>query len=66
VLEASREFGLKIKTGKIKYVVMSHNQNAGQNLNLIIVNTSFENVTKLKYLGLKVTNQAFMKKLRAD
>jgi predicted ferric reductase len=32
-------------------------QNGGQNHNITIANTTFENVVKLEYLGMKITNQ---------
>jgi hypothetical protein len=36
---------------------MSCHQNAGQNQDIRIVNESFENVAKFKYLGTKLTNK---------
>jgi hypothetical protein len=38
-------------------MIMSQNQNAGQNGNIQIGNISFENVEQFKYLGTALTNQ---------
>jgi hypothetical protein len=45
---------------------VSRHQDAGQDHNLLIVDTSFENMAKFKYLGTTVTKIAFEKKMRAD
>ena len=39
---------------------MSHEQNAGQNHNIKIVNRHFENVAEFKYLRTTVTNENLM------
>jgi hypothetical protein len=38
-------------------MLLSHQQNAGQNHDIKIVNRCFENVAQFKYLGITVTNQ---------
>jgi hypothetical protein len=38
-------------------MLLSRHQNVGQNLEIKIANKSFENVSRLKYLGTTVTNQ---------
>jgi hypothetical protein len=57
LLEASRDIGLEINAKETKYLIMSRHQNSVQNQNTKIANESFETVTKLKYLGVTLTNQ---------
>jgi hypothetical protein len=56
-LEARRDIGLEINAEKIKYMIMSHHPNSGQNQNIRIANESFENVAKFKHLGTMLINQ---------
>jgi hypothetical protein len=58
LLEASREVGLEVNTGKSKYMVVSRHQNVEQNHSILIGHKSFENVAKFKYLGTTETNQS--------
>jgi hypothetical protein len=41
----------------IQYMLLSRQQNVGQNWDMKIANRSFENVSQFKYLGTTVTNQ---------
>jgi hypothetical protein len=57
VIGASKEFGLQVNVEKIKYMLLSCHQNAGQNHNIRIANRSFENVGQLRYLAATITNK---------
>jgi hypothetical protein len=61
LLIASKEKGLEVNAKKTKYMVMSGDQNAGQNGIIQTGNKSFETMEQFKYLGTTLT-----KKLRAD
>jgi hypothetical protein len=54
---ASKVTGLEVNAEKTNYMVMSRNQNAGQNHNINSDNKSFERVEQFKYLGTTLTNQ---------
>jgi hypothetical protein len=57
LIDPSKEVSLEVFVGKIKYLLVSRDQNAGQNLDIKIGNKSFENVSQFKSLGSRVTNQ---------
>jgi hypothetical protein len=57
VIETSRDVGPKINVEKTKYMIMSYHQDSGQNQKIRIMNESIENVAKVKYLGMILTNQ---------
>jgi hypothetical protein len=57
LLVYAKEIGLELNTKKTKYMVMSRNQNAGQNHNIKIDNKSFEVVEHFKYLGRTLMNR---------
>jgi len=46
----SKETGQEANADKIKYMVMSRDQNAGRSHNVKIDNSSFERVEEFKYL----------------
>jgi hypothetical protein len=56
LIDASEEVGLEVNTEKIKYMLLSHHQNAGQSHDIKIANKCFENVAKFRYLGTTITN----------
>ena len=57
LVDATREIGLEVSADKTKYMVMSRDQNAGQNHSVRIDNSIFERVEEFKYLGTILTNQ---------
>jgi hypothetical protein len=57
LIDASKEVGLEVNVEKTKYMLVSQDQNAGQNREIKIGNRSFENVSQFKCLGTTVTNQ---------
>jgi hypothetical protein len=57
LIDANKEVCLEVNVEKAKYVLVSHDQNAGQNWEIKIGNRSFENVSQFKYLGMTITNQ---------
>jgi hypothetical protein len=57
LIDASKEVGLEVNVEKIKYMLVSCDQNAGQNWEIKAGNRSFENVPQYKYLGMTVTDQ---------
>jgi ribosomal protein S2 len=57
LIDARKEVGLEVNTGKTKYMFLSRHQNAGQNHDIKIANKCFENVTKFRYLGTTITNE---------
>jgi hypothetical protein len=62
LLEASRNVGVEINVEKMKYMIMSHHPNPGQNQSIRIGNELFEHVAKFKYLGMTLTNQNDIKR----
>jgi hypothetical protein len=57
LIDASKEVGLEINVEKTMYMLLSRQQNVGQNRDMRIANRSFENVSQFKYLGTIVTSQ---------
>ena len=57
LVAATREIGLEVSADKTKYMVMSRDQNAGQNHNVRIDNSTYERVEEFKYVGTSLTIQ---------
>jgi uncharacterized membrane-anchored protein len=57
LIDASKDVDLEVNVEKTKYILVSRDQNADQDLDIKIRNRSFENVFQFKYLGTTVTNQ---------
>ena len=57
---ARKETRLEVNADKTKYMVMSHDRNAGQSHSMESNNSSFERVEEFKYLGTNLTNQNFI------
>jgi hypothetical protein len=57
LLVASNEIGLDGNADKLKYMVMSRDQNAGRSHNVKIDNSCIERVEEFRYLGITLTNQ---------
>ena len=57
---ASKEIGLEVNAKKMKYMIMSQDQNAEQNHNMRTDSQSFERVEQFKYLETTLINQNSM------
>jgi hypothetical protein len=57
LIDSSKEVDQEVNIEKTKYMLVSRDQNAGQNWDIKIGNRSLENVSQFKYLGMTVTNQ---------
>jgi hypothetical protein len=57
LIDHSKEVGLEVNAEKIKYILLSGRQNAGQNHDIKISNRFFQNLAQLKYLGTTVKNK---------
>jgi hypothetical protein len=60
LIDASKEVDVEVNIEKTKYMLLCHHQNAGQTHNIKTANRSFENMTKLEYFGVIVTNQSLI------
>jgi hypothetical protein len=55
LVAAAKEIGLAVSVDKTKYMVLSRDQNAGQNHSMKIGNSSFERVEEFIHLGTTLT-----------
>jgi hypothetical protein len=56
LIHASKEVSLEINVKKTKYMLLSCQQNVGQDQDITIANRSFANVSQFKYFETKATN----------
>jgi hypothetical protein len=63
---AGRETGLEVNADKIKYMVMSRDQNAGRRRSIKTDNSSFGRAKEFKYLEATLHQNSIRTKLRAD
>jgi hypothetical protein len=54
---AGKGIGVEVNAGTTKYIVVSQDQNAGQNHNVKTENKFFERAEQFRYLGKTLTNQ---------
>jgi sorting nexin-29 len=57
LIDACKEVRLEVNVEKTKYMLVSRDQNAGQNRDIKTGDRSYENVSQFKYLGTTVTYQ---------
>jgi hypothetical protein len=57
LIDAGKEVGLEVNTEKTKYMLLSRQQNGGQNHDIKIDIRCFGNVEQFRYLGTTITNQ---------
>jgi hypothetical protein len=57
LIDASKEIGLEVNIEKTKYMLVSRDQNGGQNHDINIAHRSSENMSQLRYLERTVANQ---------
>jgi hypothetical protein len=60
LLDASKEVGIEVNPEKTNYMSMVRSQKVGQRHSIKIVNRSFEDVARFRYLGTTLTDQNFM------
>jgi hypothetical protein len=60
LIDASKEVGIEVNLKKTKYMLMLCSQKIGQKYSIKIVNGSFEDVPKFKYLVKTLTDQNCM------
>jgi hypothetical protein len=57
LIDASKELGPEVNTGETKYMLLSRQQNAGQNHGVKIASKCSKNEAQFKYLETTISNQ---------